>query len=51
MSSSPQRPFNMAATALEKYLKLIQIASFLAIKLRSSMLSESRLVSVHFLDL
>lgn len=47
MFPSSQRPFNMAATALEKYVKLlIHTATFLAIKSRSPMLSESQKVSV-----
>lgn len=47
MFPSSQRPFNMAATALEKYVKLlIHTATFVAIKPRSPVLSESQKVSV-----
>lgn len=51
MFPSSQRPFNMAATALEKYVKLlIHTATFVAIKPRSPMLSESQKVSVRFFE-
>lgn len=51
MFPSSQRPFNMAATALEKYVSLlIHPVTFLAIKSRSPMLSENQKVSVHFFE-